>query len=357
MNKRYIDNLVVKKSNMFIVNPYIKLANDINTVVRINISKKVIDIKNNKNFTKAYKTTLKSLNKNKEFKHREVEKFKFFNNEKSNKFIYNNTKKLPFIKKNVIFKRKEENIGRVRVSLRSRNIEEIFNKSRVIIKRLLNKKKKVHHISLFQIKDKIKKIRFYYKYYLRYRDTQLTKFFSYISGYKIKNSTFLGYLVGNIFYFLSSLKVKKMLLDNFVFVNKTVVKSSLFSVFKGDLIEIKVSKPILLLVHYNSYYREKFYSKTLNKKWVNNFRKKIPLINKEWKNYSKKSIENIDKYNSLINFSKYSLDENLIEIDFRTLTIIILETNKAVYKNKKLFDILFSGYNSKYKFLNWKYIS
>ena len=212
-------------------------------------------------------------------------------------------------------------------------------------------------IPFTQLKMQIRHTRFYYRYFLKYSDKELTLLFKNINKTKIKNTINLSYLINNILYFMPSFKVLNLIERIFVFVNKKSIRSKLFQLFKGDLIEIFLSKYILLMYFNNFFLKIKFYSTMYNKSWIDFFKKKTPYTPFNWKNYNISVIKKLDKYSSIVGFNRFiSLNKN-IEFCFLTCTFFILDAKDHDFFPTKVFDRLFSGHISKYKFLNWKYIN
>ena len=94
------------------------------------------------------------------------------------------------------------------------------------------KRKRLHLISFYQFKVKLKRDRFVYQYYLKLNQSRLTIFFNNISKTKTKNSYYLSSIIGNILYFVPSLKLKRLTKLLRVFVNRQQVHSDLFMLFK-----------------------------------------------------------------------------------------------------------------------------
>ena len=126
------------------------------------------------------------------------------------------------------------------------------------------------------------------------------------------------------------------------------------------MVEIIINKQILLSLFFSLYLKVKSYNNVLKKKWWKYLKKKIPLAKTRWKNYTIKPINRLDKLNTYLGFHKFlpSLKQT-IEIDFKTLTIFVLNSNALAKSNNynNLFNKLFSGLSSKFKYLNWKYIN
>ena len=362
------------KNSLLVLNPYSRINSEITLGKELNYERELITnfiyknpakmndtshIKKDRNYFKKYSNYIEDnlptdfifFNIVKPFLSFKFEKFTNFkkillyefNFEKPNNYYINNNK---FFEKNV-FKNKIFN----------NTIYDIWFKKNYFIKNRGIKEKNFHMIPFTQLKMQIRHTRFYYRYFLKYSDKELTLLFKNINKTKIKNTMHLSYLINNILYFIPSLKVLNLIERIFIYVNKRSIRSKLFQLFKGDLIEIFLSKYLLLMYFNNFFLKIKFYSTMNRKSWINFFLKKTPYTPFNWKNYNISVIKKLDKYSSIVGFNRFiSLNKN-IEFCFLTCTFFILDAKDHDFLPIKVFDRLFSGHISKYKFLNWKYIN
>ena len=220
-------------------------------------------------------------------------------------------------------------------------------------------KKKLHTISLRQIKVKVRKLRFFYQFLFKFNSRDLTKFIKNINNNKVKNSLYLIQVLKNIFSWIPISYLIKYLNNTGVFVNRTLIKSNLFLLLKGDIIECTINKHFFLQRFYLYYLRSKYYSFLMRKKWKKYLKKKIPLVKKKWKDYSIQTILVLDKFQSLLNVTLQNKEfQRNIEFDIKTMTIsIIANITNENHVSNNYFEKLFCKPTTSYKFLNWKFIN
>ena len=130
--------------------------------------------------------------------------------------------------------------------------------------------------------------------------------------------------------------------------------------FKSDIIEFSLNRKLFLTNFYNYHIKTKIFSFLSKKKWKKYFTtRNLPINKKKWKNYNIKIINKLDKFYSHINSFNYNLYTKSIEADFLSMTFFIILKPNNIHQihNFKLFNKLFSGNISKFKYLNWKFIN
>jgi hypothetical protein len=234
------------------------------------------------------------------------------------KTIYN-TRKHTFYKKRKL--NTKDNIYRK---------ENIYNVSKRFLKVIFSNRKTIKN--------------FFFKKFTK--QTKITRFIKSISKEKhrsdnlMNNYIFLILLRSHIFFFIDD--VSFFLKKGFIMVNGTVVKNKFSEVKLGDYIQI---------IRSNIYYD---YLKRVHKF----FRTKISKIKfKRWSSFQKKKKTGISFKNwvptFLDRFIFYKTDiPKFLEVDFFSLTVIILYKNRSILSNDKFFNKIFSNYLI--KMYNWR---
>ena len=156
---------------------------------------------------------------------------------------------------------------------------------------------------------------------------------------RISNFLFFILIQSHFFFFMNDINF--FLKNKFVYVNNKIVSNKFFEVGLNDCIK---------LITFNSYfdYISNIY-KFFNKK-------KFKIKYKQWKNYkSSNKPTNTKRWlpNFLDKFLFYRLDiPKFIEVDFFTLTIIYLYSDKNIVHKNKFFLKFMSFYMM--KMYNWK---
>ena len=250
-------NLSQIKENIFILNPYYKLSKQVFLLGLLNKKYKFINKKFYRNFSKLI-INKKKFNKTKKFKKQNIKIVNYLFNlkrKKKTKLLFKQNQLYFFVKYSLIKKKNNFNILKVR------------KKKSYFVKKKLLKKKKLHLMFFNKIKIKIKKARFVYQFFFKKTTKELTTFFKKIMKSKLNsNSIYLYSLLNDVFYFIPSLKIIDFIKKNHILVNRTIVKSIFFLLNKADLVEIIISKQLLLSLFFSLYLKVKSYNNILKKK-------------------------------------------------------------------------------------------